>query len=580
MSPSASAASTSTGWRRSACPPKTPASLEDLEGSDAVKLFVERARSHDSTFSLEQPVAGVVASICRTLDGIPLALELAAARVPGMSLADLDQRLDRRFRVLTGGSRTALPRQRTLQATFDWSFQLLSPAEQVVLMGLSVFSGSFDLEAAEAVCSSEAVSAGDVADLVGSLVGKSLVMAQRSSGSLRYSLLETVRQYGAERLLATGGEAALERARSAHAEYYLQLAERAEPMVLGADQARWLKKLGLDWDNLRSALGYFLSQPGRSRGSLADGLPWLFLLPGAKRTASTLPAALLARPDPVPDEVRAKALCRVGVQVFCTGVFLVRSEASRQTGTAMMKEGLDMARRLGDEGLIAEVLASLSRAAAFMGDRVEAVRYAKEALEIGRSLGDDRLIGNAVGALGLAVPRRAKKKQLLDPGAGPPPASRVTFRAAAGGSSTWLHSSSPMRTRMQPPNCSRRTLPSARTSTCLWTWHWLAASWRTSALFEGRFEEAAIWLRKALVFYRRLGRQDSAVADFPNVVCCVARLGNPGDAARLAGAYNAMLSRHVPLEYSFTAENPGAHLQFLRQTQAGADCRVHARGSR
>ena len=131
-------------------------------------------------------------------------------------------------------------------------------------MGLSVFSGSFELEAAEAVCSSEAVSAGDVADLVGSLVGKSLVVAQRSSGSLRYSLLETVRQYGAERLLATGGEAALGRARSAHAEYYLQLAERAEPMILGADQARWLKKLGLDWDNLRSALGYFLSQPGRS----------------------------------------------------------------------------------------------------------------------------------------------------------------------------------------------------------------------------------------------------------------------------------------------------------------------------
>ena len=225
-------------------PAEDATSLEDLEGSDAVKLFVERARSYDSTFSLEEPVAGLVASICRTLDGIPLALELAAARVPGMSLADLDQRLDRRFRLLTGGSRTSLPRQRTLQATFDWSFQLLSPAEQVVLMGLSVFSGSFDLEAAEAVCSSEAVGAGDVADLVGSLVGKSLVVAQRSSGSLRYSLLETVRQYGAERLLATGGEAALGRARSAHAEYYLQLAERAEPMILGADQARWLKKLG------------------------------------------------------------------------------------------------------------------------------------------------------------------------------------------------------------------------------------------------------------------------------------------------------------------------------------------------
>ncbi len=194
-------------------PAEGATSLEDLEGSDAVKLFVERARSHDSTFVLEEPVAGLVASVCRKLDGIPLGLELAAARVPSMSLADLEKRLERSFTLLTRGARTALPRQRTLEATFDWSFHLLSPPEQKVLTRLSVFSGSFDLEAAEAVCSSDAVSANDVADLLGSLVDKSLVVAQRSSGSLRYSLLETVRQYGVERLLATGGEPALGRTR-------------------------------------------------------------------------------------------------------------------------------------------------------------------------------------------------------------------------------------------------------------------------------------------------------------------------------------------------------------------------------
>ena len=209
-------------------PAEDATSLEDLECSDAVKLFVERARSHDSTFFLEEPVAALVGSICRTLDGFPLALELAAARVPGMSLADLDQRLDRRFRLLTGGSRTALPRQRTLQATFDWSFSS-APAEQMTLMGLSVFTGSFDLEAAVAVCCSTVVRCRRGGRLGGSLVGKSLVVAQRSSGSLRYSLLETVRQYGAERLLATGGEAALRRARFAHAEYNLQLADWSSP---------------------------------------------------------------------------------------------------------------------------------------------------------------------------------------------------------------------------------------------------------------------------------------------------------------------------------------------------------------
>ena len=211
-----------------------------------------------------------MASICRRLDGIPLALELAAARISGMSLTDLDQRLDRRFRLLTGGSRAALPRQRTLQATFDWSFQLLSPAEQMALMGLSVFSGSFELEAAETVCSSEAVGSGDVADLVASLVDKSLVVAERSSGSLRYSLLETVRQYGAERLLATGGEAALGRA-DCPRRVLLAARRGREPMILGADQARWLKKLDLDWDNIRSALDCFLAQRDRAEEVLRMG---------------------------------------------------------------------------------------------------------------------------------------------------------------------------------------------------------------------------------------------------------------------------------------------------------------------
>ena len=134
----------------------------------------------------------------------------------------------------------------------------------------------------------EAVSVGEVADLVGSLVDKSLVVAQRSSGSLRYSLLETVRQYGAERLVATGGEAALRRARFAHAEYYLQLAERAEPMILGADQARWLKKLDPDWDNIRSALDYFLSQSGRAEAVLRMGTSLdLFFWRGTTLTVST-----------------------------------------------------------------------------------------------------------------------------------------------------------------------------------------------------------------------------------------------------------------------------------------------------
>ena len=185
-------------------PPAGAASVQDLAGSDAVQLFVERGRAHDSTLVLEAPTAELVASICRRLDGIPLAVELAAARLASMSLAHLDDRLDQRFRFLTGGPRTALPRQRTLQATVDWSFELLAPPERAVLDRLSVFSGAFELDAAEAICSDEALETADVADALGSLVNKSLVMAERSSGSLRYSLLETIRQYGIERLRAGG----------------------------------------------------------------------------------------------------------------------------------------------------------------------------------------------------------------------------------------------------------------------------------------------------------------------------------------------------------------------------------------
>jgi predicted ATPase len=544
-------------------------SLEDLGRSDAVHLFVERARSQDSTFSLDEPVAGLVASICRTLDGIPLALELTAARVPGMSLADLDRRLDRRFRLLTGGSRTSLPRQRTLQATFDWSFQLLSPAEQLTLMALSVFSGSFELDAAEVVCSSETVGAGDVADLVGSLVDKSLVVAERSSGGLCYSLLETVRQYGAERAHATGGDAALGRARSAHADYYLQLAERAEPMILGADQTGWLKKLDPDWDNIRSALDYFLSQPGRAGEVLRMGTALdLFFWVRYHSYGFDAMNSALARHDAVPDQVRAKALCRLGLRVFGSG-FDQRghgSEAAMQAGTVMMEEGLEMSRRARNDRLTAEVLVSLSRPDRFRGDVAEAVRYAEEALEIGRSLADNRLIGNALGSLGSAVGEGPNKKRLLS--------EAVAHLRLAGdlvGCCWWLINLAALELADENSRAAAELLEEdlaiseelnlrldLDTACCV-----LA----DITLFEGRFEEAAIWLRRALTAYRRLPRQGSAVADFPNVVCCVARLGDPGDAARLTGAYRAMLSRHVPLEYSFTAENPVAHLHFLRRAR-------------
>jgi predicted ATPase/class 3 adenylate cyclase len=290
-------------------PAKDAESLEDLFGSDAVELFLERTRAHDSTFSLDDATAALVASICRRLDGMPFAIELAAARLATMSLELLNERLDERFRLLTMGTRNALPRQQTLQATVDWSFELLNAPEQAVLCRLSVFVGGFELEAAEAVCETADVEPFEVADLVGSLVRKSLVVTERSSGTLRYGLLETIRQYAADKLVKTGGVADAHRTRRAHAEFYLQLSEAAAPELTGPRQGLWLKRLDLEWDNLQSTLAYMSGEPDRTADvlRLCVALRRFFFTRGHLDPITVLRAAL-ERADREPVALRARAL--------------------------------------------------------------------------------------------------------------------------------------------------------------------------------------------------------------------------------------------------------------------------------
>ena len=190
---------------------------------EAVRLFMERAMAVLSSFRVTEANAPAVAAICQRLDGIPLSIELAAARVRALPVETINERLDDRFRLLTGGSRTALPRQQTLRALIDWSYDLLAEAERVLLRRLSVFSGGWNLEAAEAVCSGDGIEEEAVLDLLTALVEKSLVVYEGQEGAARYRLLETVRQYGRDRLL----EAARESARERHRDFFLQLAERA-----------------------------------------------------------------------------------------------------------------------------------------------------------------------------------------------------------------------------------------------------------------------------------------------------------------------------------------------------------------
>lgn len=231
-------------------------SLAEARSSDAAELFVGRAREAGASF--DDADAPLIASVCRRLDGIPLALELAAARLSSISLAELSERLDQRFRLLTGGARSAMARQQTLQALVDWSYELLNPFERQVLQRLSVFAGSFDLRAAEVVCAGDGIDEIDVLNLLHSLVEKSLALADHEWGVTRYRLLETIRQYGAAELLRSEGDLGVLDARDRHASHFLDLARRAAPLLQGPDVGEWMRRLELEAGNLDAAIAHLV----------------------------------------------------------------------------------------------------------------------------------------------------------------------------------------------------------------------------------------------------------------------------------------------------------------------------------
>jgi predicted ATPase len=241
---------------RSLALPEPEASFATLAQSDAVVLFADRAGAARAGFLLDAGNADAVAEVCRRLDGIPLAIELAAARVASMNPADIAQRIDERFRLLTGGRRVGIERHQTLRATVDWSYSLLEPVEQLVFDRLSVFSGTFGVHAPESVVVGDGVEGWDVVDALASLVVKSMVLIDDSAdGEARYQLLETMRAYGRERLDDRGETDAWRRR---HAEYFTDLAERLGELVLGPDEITWRRRLRLELDNLRAAVAWSL----------------------------------------------------------------------------------------------------------------------------------------------------------------------------------------------------------------------------------------------------------------------------------------------------------------------------------
>ena len=259
----------------------------ELAAFEAVQLFLERAQAVQPRFVLTERNAAAVVEICRRLDGIPLAVELAAARLASLSVEQIAARLDDRLALLSAGNRTALPRQQTLRATIAWSVALLSSAEQLLLQRLAVFVGGWTLAAAEAICSGQGLAQRAVLQRLDGLVAKSLVQVEDAGAELRYRLLETVRIYALEQLEAAGE---MEHVRARHLAWYLTLAEEAEPQLTGPEQATWLARVATEHDNLRAARDE-ARQPGREmlglrlagalqrfwnvRGHLGEGRSWL-----------------------------------------------------------------------------------------------------------------------------------------------------------------------------------------------------------------------------------------------------------------------------------------------------------------
>jgi non-specific serine/threonine protein kinase len=360
--------------------------LSDLAESEAVRLFCERALAVRPEFQLNESNAAAIAQICAQLDGVPLAIELAAARIRAMSPEQIAARLDDRFRLLTGGSRTALPRQQTLRALIDWSWDLLSDAERVLLRRLTVFAGGWTLDAAEAICGvgSSAVSATltfDVLEVLTHLVEKSLVMVEEQGGETRYRLLETIRQYAREKLV---GEDEVVAVRAAHLDYFLRLAETAEPALRGADQLRWLARLETEHDNLRVGLQWAAGDATPACGlRLAGSLAPFWYLRGYWNEGRTWHRHFLSQPvgDQPDDE-----LIQARINALCGAAWLADEDGSE---VPLYTESLTLCRRVGDRWGEAFSLRGLAGSSFNRGDREAARQRLHASLAIFTELNDD-----------------------------------------------------------------------------------------------------------------------------------------------------------------------------------------------
>jgi predicted ATPase/class 3 adenylate cyclase len=417
--------------------------MEALSQNDCIRLFVDRALAAYPSFHLKEKSALAIADICRRLDGIPLAIELAAARTKVFPPEEIASRLDDRFRLLTGGSRTALERHQTLFALIEWSHNLLLEAERILLRRLAVFAGGWSFAAAQAVCG-EAID-DDLLNLLTHLVDKSLVAVEKETEEARYRLPETIRQYARDKLFEAG-EA--EKVRDRHLEFFLQFAEGAESKLRSAEQLEWLERVETEYDDLRTALAWSLER-GKSntalrlagalyyfwvlRGNFSEGYKWLndalalSEREQSRRVASGETASLTHA------EVAQRAKALYGLGMFCLGTLDVKSAHKTvedslrlwrqledkwwtavalelaaliltmhdfQAALAYLEEGIALAREIEDPWPLAVCLIRMGDALKPRGEEAAAHPFLEEGVALARSIGDKNVLSEGLRELG------------------------------------------------------------------------------------------------------------------------------------------------------------------------------------
>lgn len=356
-----------------------PLENENLVYNEAVKLFGERARSAEPTFSINSRNAIVVAQICHRLDGIPLAIELAAACIKGLTVEQILTRLSSRFQLLTRGSRVAPPRHQTLIATIEWSYLLLTKKEQHLLQRLAIFSGSWSLEAAEKVCSGEDLKSDQIPELLLKLVNKSLIVVQERNGIIRYSMLETVRQYSFEKLKEANQ---VEGFQQKHLEYYLELVEEAEPKFKNKELPVIRPIMEAEHNNLQEALRWaFFTGQLEAELRLAGALMWFWWHVGNLLEAREwLEKGLLKVTSAISPIVQAKALYGAG--------WLSAVHRDYDKTFEFNKRALALYQALGDENGKANILSTLAMVACFQEDYEKAETLARESVALFKKVGD------------------------------------------------------------------------------------------------------------------------------------------------------------------------------------------------